>query len=100
VDPDPPPEPPVPVSLPLPVEPRLVPVVEPTPDFDPAEDPVLLASATAARLSPLGSVGSVWAEVGVAGLASGPLERGETACDAGQARPKPDQNDNRYGHGT
>ena len=78
-----------------------MPVVEPRPESDPTEEPVLLASATAARFSPLGSVGSVLAEAGVAGASVGAArERGETARDAGEARPKPDQDDNRYGHGT
>jgi hypothetical protein len=77
-DPDPPPpgppEPPEPpLPAPVPVEPRSAPGVEPRPESDPTEEPVLLVSAGSARFDSLGSVGSVMAAAGVAGAASGPL---------------------------
>jgi hypothetical protein len=77
-DPDPPPpeppEPPEPpLPAPVPVEPRSAPGVDPRPESDPTEEPVLLVSADSALFDSLGSVGSVLAEAGAAGAASGPL---------------------------
>ena len=79
-DPDPPPpEPPElpepPPPGPVPVEPRSAPVVEPRPEFDPTEEPVLGVSASSALFNPWGADGSLLAEAGAAGVASGPLVR-------------------------